>query len=98
MRLLPVVSLLEGRPVKLIGTGLFACHRIRRGGSPAGVSHLLVADDALHPGYAGGSQIAVCGVQVHPDSPTAVEPAEDPGYCPVCVRAAVRWNTRRAAR
>jgi hypothetical protein len=63
-----------------------------------GVSHLLVARDVLGPEYWGASQIAVCGVEVHPGSDPMVTAEEDPGYCPACVRAAVRWNTRRAAR
>ena len=70
----------------------FVCRRVRRGGSPAGVSHLLVAADVLSPGYENSIDIAVCGVEVDPDSPTTVEVEveveveEDPRYCPVCVK------------
>jgi len=79
-------------------TGTFGCRRGRRGGSPGGVSHLLVAADVLRPGYWADSHITVCGMQVFPGDDTAAEVEEDPGYCPVCVRAAVRWNIRRAGR
>ena len=81
------------------GADFFACRRVNQGGSAARVSHLLVADDALRAGSWGSSQVAVCGVEVvHPGGPIAGETDEDPGYCPVCVRAAVRWNIRRTGR
>jgi hypothetical protein len=92
------VPTLVGWPVTLTSGDFFACRRVRRGGSPASVSHLLVAADVLSPGYENSSYIAVCGVEVDPDSPTTVEVEEDPRYCPVCVRAAVRWSSRRVGR
>ncbi|MFN2495176.1 MAG: hypothetical protein ABR608_04610 [Pseudonocardiaceae bacterium] len=55
-----------------------------------GVSHLLVADDALAVDW--GSHVAVCGAEVVEASGTAG--TDDPGYCPECVRAAVSWNAR----
>ena len=84
--------------MRLTGTGWFVCGRRRHGGSSGGVSHLLVAADVLRPGYWADSHIAVCGTEIHPGNGQAVEVEEDPGYCPVCVRAAVRWNIRRAGR
>ena len=63
-------------------------------GLPNGMSHLLVAEDALSAGRLGGSQVAVCGAQV--DSATA--DTDDPGYCPECVAAALCWSTRSGAR
>jgi len=80
------------------GADFVACVRVCRSGSPAGVSHLLVAADVLSPGYWGTSQVAVCGIEVDPASTTNVAVEEDPGYCPVCGRAAVRWNIRRTTR
>jgi len=70
----------------------------RRPGSSAKSSHLLVAADVLNEGYQGSIQIAVCGAEVQPGSGAAVGSDEDPGYCRGCVRAAVRWNARRAGR
>lgn len=80
----------------LSGMEFVACHRVCRSGSLAGVSHLLVAADALSAEYWGSSQIAVCGAEVHLGSGTAVDAEEDPRYCPACVRAAVRWNSQGA--
>lgn len=70
---------------------------------PGGISHLLVADEALIVGR-WGSYIAVCGAEVRPAGVTAAETADDPEraddpeYCLECVRAAVRWSTRSTAR
>jgi hypothetical protein len=83
---------------RMSGASVLACRRMCRGGSPGRVSHLLVAADVLSPGYEASIQIAVCGVEVDPGSTTTVEAEDDPGYCPACVRAAVRWNTRRTKR
>jgi hypothetical protein len=83
---------------RVSGAGFLACHRVRQGGSPADVSHLLVAHDALRTGYWGASHIAVCGIEIHPGSAAGAEADEDPRYCPACVRAAVRWSTRGTAR
>ena len=69
-----------------------------RAGSSVGVSHLLVATDVLSAGYWGSSQVAVCGAEIHPGGGTVMAADEDPAYCPVCVRAAVRWSTRRTGR
>ena len=77
------------------GASLVACCGVRRGVPSRGVSHLLVAADALSADRWGGSHIAVCGAQVHPASHTAGEAEEDPRYCPTCVRAAVRWSATR---
>ncbi|MGH3566677.1 MAG: hypothetical protein ACRDRH_11720 [Pseudonocardia sp.] len=66
---------------------------------PAGVSHLLVADEALCPGRWGSSHVTVCGEEIPTPGATAADPTvDDPKYCPQCVRAAVRWSARSAAR
>ncbi len=64
---------------------------------PAGVSHLLVADDALAPGHWTGTYVAVCGVLVRrsgfPSSSCSPECEwECPLYCSECVREAHRWS------
>lgn len=63
---------------------------------PAGVSHLLAADDALQPGR-WGSHVAVCGPEVRGPNATGTEHTCDPScdcnvrYCLECVLEAVRW-------
>ncbi len=64
---------------------------------PAGVSHLLAADDVLSPGR-WGAHIAVCGAELRSPSATAVLQDEDSEwspenvrYCAECVREAHRW-------
>jgi hypothetical protein len=59
---------------------------------PQGMSHLLVASDALSAGHWEGSQVTVCGAVIE-----AAPAVEDPRYCPACVRAAMGWS-RRARR
>jgi hypothetical protein len=64
---------------------------------PAGVSHLLAADEALRPGH-WGTHIPVCGLEVRAPSAIAVEHECYPScdcavrYCSECVREAARWN------
>lgn len=77
------------------GSGLIGCRPPGRGGLARGVSHLLVAADALSPDRWGGSQIAVCGAQVHSANASTAETGTDPRYCPACVRAAVHWIATR---
>jgi hypothetical protein len=57
-------------------------------------SHLLVADDVLAVGPQSSSYVAVCGVEVDALSGGG----EDPGYCPECVRAALRWRASAITR
>ena len=57
-------------------------------GQSEAFSHLLVAAD-VHSWS--DTHIAACGAEVRPDNGTAEESGEDPGYCPKCIRAAVRW-------
>ncbi|MGH3777653.1 MAG: hypothetical protein ACRDRR_18310 [Pseudonocardiaceae bacterium] len=56
---------------------------------PAGVSHLLAADDALIPGRF-GVHITLCGLQVRRPGVNAGEDGPD-RYCPACVAEAGRW-------
>jgi hypothetical protein len=58
----------------------------------AGVSHLLVADDVLAVGPQSSSFVAVCGAEVD----TTNGAGDDLGYCPECVRAALRWRGPRS--
>jgi len=84
--------------MRLRGGGLFVCRRLPLGGSAVGVSHLLVATDVLRPG-AGRivtSQCAVCRSSLAAAPRGRVRRIR--GICPVCVRAAVRWNIRRTGR
>ncbi len=56
---------------------------------PVGVSHLLVADDALIPGR-WGVHITVCGQEIR--RPSAEHDDTDPKFCPECVREAARYS------
>lgn len=64
---------------------------------PAGVSHLLVADDALIPGRF-GVHITLCGKQMRRPNVTADEhecadlSCDCVHYCPACVREATRLS------
>lgn len=62
---------------------------------PAGVSHLLIADDALIPGR-WGAHVTLCGEQVRRPNAGHDDPWECPGYrcCPECVGEAARWSAR----
>ncbi|MGH3887922.1 MAG: hypothetical protein ACRDSZ_15400 [Pseudonocardiaceae bacterium] len=58
---------------------------------PAGVSHLLAADDALIPGR-WGAHITLCGLQVRRPGANVAEAEDNPvRYCPACVAEAGRW-------
>jgi hypothetical protein len=67
---------------------------------PAGVAHLLTADDVLADGKQCGTYLAVCGALVPASSlPSSLCP---PGcecdcalYCPQCVRHVVRYAAER---
>lgn len=61
---------------------------------PAGMCHLLVADDALGEGHAWGTYVAVCGELVTDLLPGSCPPGGecDPRYCLKCVREALSWN------
>ncbi|MGH3777293.1 MAG: hypothetical protein ACRDRR_16455 [Pseudonocardiaceae bacterium] len=58
---------------------------------PAGVSHLLAADDALIPGR-WGEHITLCGLQVRRPGANAAEEECEVRYCPACVAEASRWS------
>jgi hypothetical protein len=64
---------------------------------PAGVSHLLVANDALIPGR-WGVHVALCGARRRAPEPTALEhecadaSCDCVHYCPDCVQEAARWS------
>lgn len=83
--------------MKRYGTDFAEHRRVRRDGPSVSASHLLVAQDVLNASYWGSSQIALCGAEIHSGG-AVIEAGEDPGYCQKCVRAAVRWSTRRTAR
>ena len=55
--------------------------------------HLLAAGEVFWRGYPSTS-VAVCGALV---SSGAGSSAEDPRYCPECVRAALRWCAQSGA-
>jgi hypothetical protein len=58
---------------------------------PEGLSHLLIADDVLSPGWIGSIQVAVCGTVVtEPSGGT-----DDPRYRLRCVAEALRWSVTR---
>lgn len=70
---------------------------------PAGVSHLLAADDALSPGR-WGAHITLCGAELRSPSATAMAHDEDSEWspegvrcCPECVREAQRWVSEDSA-
>ena len=56
---------------------------------PVGVSHLLVADDALGEEHRSGAYVAACDVIL---TPSLRPPQRDCLYCPECVREAIRWS------
>ncbi len=68
---------------------------------PAGVSHLLAADDALMPGR-WGAHTTLCGREVRRPNATAAEHDDDDDhdhlrfdsfhYCPECVAEACRFS------
>lgn len=64
---------------------------------PAGVSHLLAADDALIPGR-WGVHTTLCGQPIRSPNATAVEhectdtSCDCVRYCPDCAREAARWS------
>lgn len=52
--------------------------------------HLFSGDQLAEARYFPGGYVAVCGALLRPHSASGTD--EEPRYCPVCVRAAVRWN------
>jgi hypothetical protein len=68
---------------------------------PAGVAHLLTADDVLADGNRCGTYLAVCGALVPASSlPSSLCPPECECdcalYCTQCVRHVVRYAAERA--
>ncbi|MGH3804759.1 MAG: hypothetical protein ACRDTD_32375 [Pseudonocardiaceae bacterium] len=68
---------------------------------PAGVFHLLTADDDVASTY--GGYVAVCGELVRvsslpPSCYSEVGPGRDPRYCPACVREAARFSAEAGDR
>ncbi len=61
-----------------------------RAALPAGMSHLLAADDALIPGR-WGAHITLCGLAVRRPGVNATEDDYPDRYCPACVAEAGRW-------
>lgn len=51
--------------------------------------HLLPAGELFRHGY-GSTPVAVCGELVT----SGADGQEDSGYCPDCVRAAIRWSAQ----
>ncbi|MGH3838953.1 MAG: hypothetical protein ACRDSF_25145 [Pseudonocardiaceae bacterium] len=56
---------------------------------PAGVSHLLAADDALIPGR-WGAHVTLCGLQVRASGAAAEDECFPDRYCPECAVEAGR--------
>lgn len=63
---------------------------------PAGVVHLLPADEVGWQGYGMSTPIALCGelvgVSELPAVPCPPDCQDEHQYCPACVREALRWN------
>jgi hypothetical protein len=55
--------------------------------------HLLAAGELFRQGYGGSTPVAVCGEPVG----SGAGDAEDPRYCPDCVREAIRWCAQPVA-
>lgn len=78
------------------GFAVWVTSEEKRAPLPAGVSHLLAANDALIPGR-WGAHSTLCGVEVRRPDATAAEHDCDLGcdcvrYCTECVREAVRFS------
>lgn len=72
---------------------------LRRDGSPAGVSHLLVADDLIAEGHLHGTYLAMCGALVAaPSLPPSSCPegceCDSPLYCQDCARRVGEWSAQ----
>lgn len=65
---------------------------------PAGVSHLLAADEVLNPGW-GNVHVTLCGEDVRAGAAGTTAVGHCPGceceprFCPDCVREACQWST-----
>jgi hypothetical protein len=55
--------------------------------------HLLAAGELFRQGYGGSTPVGVCGELVS----GGAGDAEDPRYCPDCVREAIRWCAQPVA-